>query len=886
MIFSGSQTPQSATSLDATSNSQALLNAPAIPLDTNPVIGAPAQKKSLLIRLARRADIILAILLVLGSIGVILIQANPSGSKTDLAEFENTKLPLEGVVDSSSITLDTRSVKINGSLVLAPSSQPSQAVAGQLYYDQTSNILSYHNGTNFVELAGASGGTSVVSLQGQTGSITLNAGPGITITGTTISNKGVINLIAGNDSLVITKDGAGNHTLTVSPGASVSLQAAYNAGNIIQLSSGRRLAVQDGGVDVFSVAPSGGAVLFQNSTNSTTAMQVQTAGGTGTVLGIDTTNQRVGINTAAPSWLVQANQNNLTPGTVSNAASSANVTGTGTTFLTTFQPGDTFAITSSTNSCTVLQITSDTALVCRSALAGASSGSAYSFTQQERFSVANSGTTTLPGTVILSNPLSASARFSFRSDEDTNNLTIGANVIGNPSDDGGSDTNTAYIQASVFNSGTGGTIDSIRVCFTTIDPTNKGFKVAVYSDNAGSPGTLLSTASPTAGTGAVGWSTAPLGTTVTLAPNTNYWLAHTTQVGVTTRYCRQDGGTTKYQSTFPWGTNFPASYTTTDVTSTTIGAYAPYITITDHSAITNAIKVTENNEVAIRPLYNSDTAFQVLRKDGTATMSVNNFDRYVFANQMMVGGADVNYRMFLIGNDTNGVIGARRTTSTATDSIMELFSDVGSAATLKFKVQADGTVRVGGTTADATGALLVLDTKNTSGDPTGINGGMYYNSSTNTFRCHENGVWYDCISRHKIVLGSDVADSTGACTNTDITGLNFSVASGQTYRFYAHLEYTAAATTTGSAWSATGPANNFFSLFQQSPLTGGTMFGGGTDGSDSGQCSTDSSSAAGNVATLSGTISPTASGTVQLRAATEVDTSAITVKAGSTLEWW
>ena len=54
-------------------------------------------------------------------------------------------------------------------------------------------------------------------------------------------------------------------------------------------------------------------------------------------------------------------------------------------------------------------------------------------------------------------------------------------------------------------------------------------------------------------------------------------------------------------------------------------------------------------------------------------------------------------------------------------------------------------VYIGNLTADATGALLVLDTKNTAGDPTGVNGGMYYNSNTNKFRCYEANAWTDCI---------------------------------------------------------------------------------------------------------------------------------------------
>lgn len=45
---------------------------------------------------------------------------------------------------------------------------------------------------------------------------------------------------------------------------------------------------------------------------------------------------------------------------------------------------------------------------------------------------------------------------------------------------------------------------------------------------------------------------------------------------------------------------------------------------------------------------------------------------------------------------------------------------------------------------DAVGNLLVLDTKTTPGDPTGVNGGIYYNSSSGTARCYESNVWADC----------------------------------------------------------------------------------------------------------------------------------------------
>lgn len=47
---------------------------------------------------------------------------------------------------------------------------------------------------------------------------------------------------------------------------------------------------------------------------------------------------------------------------------------------------------------------------------------------------------------------------------------------------------------------------------------------------------------------------------------------------------------------------------------------------------------------------------------------------------------------------------------------------------------------------DSTAIPLVLDTKNTTGDPvTAVPGSMYYNSNTNKFRCYQASAWVDCI---------------------------------------------------------------------------------------------------------------------------------------------
>lgn len=76
-------------------------------------------------------------------------------------------------------------------------------------------------------------------------------------------------------------------------------------------------------------------------------------------------------------------------------------------------------------------------------------------------------------------------------------------------------------------------------------------------------------------------------------------------------------------------------------------------------------------------------------------------------------------------------------------------------------------VRIGSSTADATAIVLVLDTKNTSGDPTGaaaVNGAMYYNSNTKRYRCYVVSAWVDCMTRAgantSVPGGNTIANTT------------------------------------------------------------------------------------------------------------------------------
>lgn len=89
----------------------------------------------------------------------------------------------------------------------------------------------------------------------------------------------------------------------------------------------------------------------------------------------------------------------------------------------------------------------------------------------------------------------------------------------------------------------------------------------------------------------------------------------------------------------------------------------------------------------------------------------------------------------------------------------------------------DGTSSSGkvqiGNSGTATPDLLVLD--NGTADPTGVNGGTYYNTISGKFRCYENSTWKDCISAGDGGAGSDLQhavsyDTAEALTNVPSGG--------------------------------------------------------------------------------------------------------------------
>lgn len=132
---------------------------------------------------------------------------------------------------------------------------------------------------------------------------------------------------------------------------------------------------------------------------------------------------------------------------------------------------------------------------------------------------------------------------------------------------------------------------------------------------------------------------------------------------------------------------------------------------------------------------------------------------------------------------------------------------------------------------------------------------------------------------------ADVTDNTSA-TLTDVPGLTVPVSAGKMYHFRAVLPYTTAATTTGIGVAVDVPNSpTFFEASVNAPIS--TTAGASameTDASvtDAEQMTFSATpSTSGSHVVIEGHVKPSVAGEIKIQFNTEVDASAVTVKAGA-----
>ena len=116
-----------------------------------------------------------------------------------------------------------------------------------------------------------------------------------------------------------------------------------------------------------------------------------------------------------------------------------------------------------------------------------------------------------------------------------------------------------------------------------------------------------------------------------------------------------------------------------------------------------------------------------------------------------------------------GTTGVAPTTTTAENSITAFVVQNAAGLALIDVDTTDGYVEIGtgdGGAGTTTPALLILDDGSSITDPTTVvEGAMYYNQASNSFRCGVNGAWQDCA------VGLDSANTTTASVTGSTTGL-------------------------------------------------------------------------------------------------------------------
>ncbi len=189
-----------------------------------------------------------------------LNQSNKS-QQANVSNFNVTSIPLADLAQSLSVKGGQLTVngqlRINNSFVLTPSDTPVNPLVGQFYLDKDSTSLFYYDGSVFRELATTSQiaelsslsratpgaglalngrsltNTGVLTLQGQSGNLTLTTGGGIAINGLNFTNTGVLSVTGTNHQIAVSAAN-GNITLTLPQNIDTAAAPTFSS---LQLSS-------------------------------------------------------------------------------------------------------------------------------------------------------------------------------------------------------------------------------------------------------------------------------------------------------------------------------------------------------------------------------------------------------------------------------------------------------------------------------------------------------------------------------------------------------------------------------------------------------------------------------------------------------------------------
>jgi hypothetical protein len=264
---------------------------------------------------------------------------------------------------------------------------------------------------------------------------------------------------------------------------------------------------------------------------------------------------------------------------------------------------------------------------------------------------------------------------------------------------------------------------------------------------------------------------------------------------------------------------------------------------------------------------------------GTGTLSIATASDFPILNQNTSGNAAT---VTTNANLTGPVTSVGNATTIATNVVTNSMLSQIASQVFKGRTTA-GTGNVEDLTATQATAMLNTFSATTKGlVPASGGGTANFLRADGTFATPSGTAYRTLVSTNADVINNNSTANTLA----DVTGLSFNVIAGNTYRFYAMIPYTSAATNTGSRWTINAPATSLLNYSSRYTLTATSQTVNYASAINIPTSCNNTSTSNANLAIIEGVIKPSANGTVQIRFASEVANSAITAKAGATLEYW
>jgi hypothetical protein len=662
-----------------------------------------------------------------------------------------------GALESGDVTLlSIGNLTVNGLLtadggfILSPSGQPSNATTGQIYYDKIRNQLMVFDGVKFASLASNKDVEKTIAdkirenneEQGSTPppittQQSFTVGNGLALTDGVLSNSGVTAL----------QGQTGAVTLTADSGIAVDGTTISNTG-IKSIIAGANITINDDGNGNVTINSSGGGggggtvsspggtpgriakftgvqeIADSIMTESGTAI---TVGGDLTVTGSTTFANALTVGNGGTGATSLAN-NGVIIGQGANALTAVTAAGPGLCFLSTAAAPEFAACPS--GGVTSLNGTTGDLTIANTSTAGTTITIDDASTTQKGIAQFDGDNFTASGGVVNTIQDIATSATPMFSGVNTNNITpSGALTVG------------ATDQSFTLQGSSASTITATSGANTT----TLNFATPTANNTitlADESGTVCLQGSSNCNFASASGSDGYIQNTTTIQTNANMAIQGVGGLSATAVIrdaSVQSADLLQFQTS----------------AGGVVAGIRPSGTIYSAPITDPSVDVPANARLFVQPFSSGSTA--IIARAAASTPATGD----VIKVQNSAGTSDL-FTVGATGEVTNTVNsdGAFRVLNAASVPLFQVSTT-------------NNRVHIGNLTADGTGALLVLDTKNTVGDPTGVNGGMYYDSNTGKFRCFEASAWKNCIDDERIgqtvaQLRRNLAQSIPDNTSTNI----------------------------------------------------------------------------------------------------------------------